>query len=136
MQRRFYHLLKSRLPHYLLIGGVSYLIELSVLLFLAKVLLFTPALAVAYSFWVGLVASFFLQKYIAFKSKNGDKKTIGKQAVLYGALVLFNYVFTILLVGLLADLIGLVMARTLALLLTVSWNFLLYSKVIFKHTSS
>lgn len=121
----------SRLVRYVFIGGVSYVIELSTLLFLAHILLFSPSIAVACSFWVGLIVSFVLQKYIAFNSKVATKKVLGKQALFYGILVLFNYVFTIVFVSLLTSHLGLVAVRTLALLLTVSWNYFMY-KEIFK----
>lgn len=132
MRRISDYLHESRLSRYIFTGGASYLIELSFLLFLTKVLHFTPAVGVACSFWVGLAISFLLQKHIAFQDKNNDKKSISKQVGLYGVLVAFNYAFTILFVSLLAKVLGLVIARTLALALTTIWNFLLYSKVIFK----
>lgn len=58
-------------------------------------------------------------------------KIIGKQALMYGALVLFNYGFTLLFVSLFIVLLGLIAARTFALLLTVCWNYFAY-KHIFK----
>jgi putative flippase GtrA len=119
----------SRLFRYLFIGGVSYIIELSTLLFLARI--FSPSIAVACSFWVGLVVSFVLQKSVAFGNKTTTKKAFGKQATLYGLLVLFNYIFTIIFVSTFTGHLGLAIARTLALLLTVSWNYLAY-KEIFK----
>lgn len=126
---------ESQSLRYLFIGGVSYIVELSVLLFLAKALLLVPEFAVACSFLIGLLVSFVLQKYTAFRSKASDKKTIGKQAFLYGALVLFNLTFTVLFVRFFDDLLGLIIARTVALLLTVSWNYVVY-KEIFKQSQS
>lgn len=119
----------SRPVRYVFIGGISYIIELSALLLLARML--SPAQAVACSFWIGLVISFILQKKIAFSNKTTTKKAFGKQAVFYGTLVLFNYVFTIIFVSLLTSYLGIAIARTLALLLTVSWNYFVY-KEIFK----
>ncbi len=123
------HLHRSRPFRYIFIGGISYIIELATLLFLATILLLSPEISVALSFWVGLVVSFLLQKYIAFSNRKNDKRTIGKQTAAYGVLVVFNYCFTILFVGTFADIAGLVAARTVALLFTVSWNYFVYKRV-------
>ncbi len=132
MQSYIQSLFRHRLMRYLFIGGASYLIELLVLLSLANILSFDATIAVAYSFWVGLAASFFLQKNFAFQNKDNTRSTVGKQALQYGLLVGFNYIFTIFFVALTAHIIGLVPSRTLALLLTTVWNFVIYSRIIFK----
>lgn len=114
---------------YILIGGVSYALELSVLLFLAYLLHLSPELSVACSFWIGLIASFLLQKYVAFNNKTSGKKVIGRQSALYGSLVIFNYFFTIGFVSVTTGLFGLVVARTLALITTTFWNYFVYKKI-------
>lgn len=131
MQAFSNRLLANQPLRYIFIGGVSYAVELIVLLSLANLLLLSPELSVACSFWIGLIVSFLLQKYIAFGNSVSDKKTVGKQTTLYGLLVLFNYSFTIAFVGIFTDLLGLFVARTAALLLTTIWNYLAYKKLIF-----
>lgn len=131
IQASLSYLYRSQPVRYVFVGGVSYIAELSVLLILVSVLLLSPEVSVAYSFWVGLIVSFLLQKYITFQSKVSDKKTVSKQSLFYGILVAFNYIFTIVFVGLLTSTLGLVISRTIALLLTVSWNYFIY-KNIFK----
>jgi putative flippase GtrA len=134
MHQRLHDLRQSRPLRYLLIGGVSYVVEMAALLLLVKTFSISSTLAVAISFWIGLTTSFTLQKYVAFKNTGGDKKTFGKQVLLYGALVLFNYGFTLIFVGLFTELLGLIAARTLALLLAVCWNYFIYRQ-IFKSKS-
>ncbi len=124
---------QSRPLRYLFIGVVSYVVEVAALLLLVKTLPISSTLAVALSFWVGLITSFTLQKYVAFKNIGGDRKAFGKQVLSYGALVLFNYGFTLLFVGLLSPVLGLILTRTLALLLTVSWNYLVYQRIFKKN---
>jgi putative flippase GtrA len=133
MRQRLHDLRQSRPLRYLFIGGVSYVVEMAALLLLVKTFSISSTLAVAISFWIGLTTSFTLQKYVAFKNTGGDKKTFGKQVLLYGALVLFNYSFTLLFVGVLSPVFGLILTRTLALLLTVSWNYLLYQRIFKKN---
>lgn len=124
---------KSQPARYLFIGGVSYIIEMAALLSITYLLFFSAELAVACSFWIGLIVSFLLQKYIAFGSKNNHRTVVGRQAALYGLLVGFNYIFTITFVGIFVSLLGLVIARTLALITTTIWNYFVY-KHIFKTT--
>jgi len=125
----YIRLRNSQLFRYIFIGGISYVVELIVLLSLAKLLLFTPELSVGYSFWVGLVISFLLQKYVAFENKERNKRNLTRQSLFYGLLVLFNYVFTIAFVSVFTSLFGLILARTIALLLTVSWNYFVYKRI-------
>lgn len=123
------YLRTSQPLRYVVIGGISYVVEIATLLSLANLFSLSPEASVAYSFWVGLVTSFLLQKHVAFKSKANDRRAIGRQSVLYGALVLFNYLFTIVFVGAFTGILGLVAARTIALLLTVAWNYFVYKKI-------
>lgn len=129
MRDTYIRLRNSQLFRYIFIGGISYVVELIVLLSLAKLLLFTPELSVGYSFWVGLVISFLLQKYVAFENKERNKRNLTRQSLFYGLLVLFNYVFTIAFVSVFTSLFGLILARTIALLLTVSWNYFVYKRI-------
>ena len=125
---------QHHLVRYLFIGGVSYVFELAVLYAVANGLGFGPTIGVAVSFWIGLVISFILQKTLAFKNKATSKKHLLKQSLVYGTLVAVNYTFTVMFVTLLEPHMGLVISRTLALIITTGWNFILYSKIIFKNT--
>ena len=121
----------STLLRYIIVGGTSYAIELSVLLLLVHVLHFNTTLAVSIGFWLGLVVSFLLQKFLAFKNTDTRAKRLTIQTVYYALLVLFNYGFTLLFVHLLEPFIDLSIARTLALIITTAWNYIIYKKVIF-----
>ena len=122
----------STLLRYIIVGGTSYAIELSVLLLLVHVLHFNTTLAVSIGFWLGLVISFLLQKFLAFKNTDTRARRLTIQTVYYALLVLFNYGFTLLFVHLLEPFIDLSIARTLALIITTAWNYVIYKKVIFK----
>ena len=121
----------STLLRYIIVGGTSYAIELSVLLLLVRVFDFNTTLAVSIGFWLGLVISFLLQKFLAFKNTDTRARRLTIQTVYYALLVLFNYSFTLLFVHLLEPFIDLSIARTLALIITTAWNYIIYKKVIF-----
>ena len=121
----------STLLRYIIVGGTSYAIELSVLLLLVRVFHFNTTLAVSIGFWLGLVISFLLQKFLAFKNTDTHARRLTIQTVYYALLVLFNYGFTLLFVHLLEPFIDLSIARSLALIITTAWNYIIYKKVIF-----
>jgi len=125
-----------KLVRYIFIGGLSYLIELCLLIGLRYGLNLEQTTSVAISFWFAFAVSFVLQKFLAFKSVSVSAKRVAKQTVLYSALVLVNFGFTLLFVHIFTPFIGLIIARTTALIITTGWNFIIYSRVIFKEPSS
>jgi putative flippase GtrA len=102
-----------------------------VILFCKNVVGTNDITAVAISFWVGLIVAFVLQKIFTFNERSRGRKVV-KQSILYGLLVLFNYLFTLFFVGIFTDYIDVVIARTLALIITTIWNFLIYNNYLFK----
>lgn len=88
-------------------------------------------LAVAIGFWVGFFLAFIMQKLLAFRNTTAAPKQVLRQSVLYILLVLFNYGFTLGFVALLSPLMGVYIARTVALAITTCWNFIIYKKLIF-----
>ena len=131
ISRLIQHIKTSTLLRYIIVGGTSYAIELAALLLLVHVLHFNTTLAVSVGFWLGLVISFLLQKFLAFKNTDTRARRLTIQTVYYALLVLFNYGFTLLFVHLLEPFIDLSIARTLALIITTAWNYVIYKKVIF-----
>lgn len=126
---------KSRklLIRYIIAGGISFGVELGFLLFIYKGLGLSGELSTAISYWIGFISAFFLQKLLTFKDYEKTMKNISKQLVTYCILVAFNYIFTIVFIAFTPD-SKLIFARIVALLLTTTWNFILYKKVIFKTT--
>lgn len=121
------------LVRYIFVGGVSYVIEMLTLGIFFYVFQLTPTVAVAISFWVGFFVSFALQKLLAFRNKSTNKRHLSRQFLIYSGLVAFNYSFTIAFVWLFEPILSLFLSRTIALGITTAWNFLIYSKIIFKN---
>lgn len=125
-------LLSKPFGRYLLIGGSVYVFEL-VVIFVAQYAFKASALvAVALSFWLGLIVSFILQKFVTFGDKRTHHKVLIPQIVAVSLLVLFNFGFTLLVTDLLKSLLHPTITRTLALAATTIWNFYLYRTRIFK----
>ena len=124
-------LLHRPFGRYLIIGGSVYLLEL-VIIFVAQRMGASAVLAVGLSFWIGLVISFLLTKFVTFGDKRTHYKIFVPQILAMGLLVLFNFGFTILMAKLLADVLPAAVIRTIALGITVIWNYYLYKTKIFK----
>lgn len=132
LQRIITSLFTSSLFRYVFVGGLSYAIELSLLLSLVYLLHLNEPTAITISFAVGLMIAFVLQKLFAFKNNEKSAKAVGRQSIYYTLLVIFNYFFTLIFTSVLSPLVGIAVARTLALIITTFWNYFIYKKVIFK----
>jgi putative flippase GtrA len=119
---------------YLLIGGSVYAFELAVIV-AAQQLGATPVWAVAISFCLGTLVSFFLQKLVTFGDRRMHHRILIPQMVATALLIVWNLGFSVLLTKALQDHLPAVVTRTLALGVTTIWNFYLYKTRIFKNTS-
>jgi putative flippase GtrA len=124
-------LLRSPGGRYIVIGGSVYVLELLVI-FAAQHMGAGAIMAVALSFWVGLVVSFTLQKLVTFGDKRLRRRVLLPQIAAFSLLVLFNFGFTLLVTKLLSPGLPAVLTRTLAIGITTIWNFYLYKTRIFK----
>jgi putative flippase GtrA len=131
MNARLRALLRRPGFRYLLVGGSVYVLEVLVIL-LAQHLGASAVMAVGTGFWFGLVISFVLQKFVAFNDKRTHRRVLLPQVLAVSALVLFNFGFTLLVTKLLTPHVPAVVSRTVALAITVIWNFYLYKTRIFK----
>ncbi|HEV2412539.1 MAG TPA: GtrA family protein [Candidatus Saccharimonadales bacterium] len=126
--------LKRPLFRYVFIGGLTYIIDIAILVGLYAGLHTTRALAASASFWVGLLISFLLQKLVAFQDYQKEIRAISKQIVWYAVLVAFNYSLTVVIVSLFPGRY-IILSRTIALAITTCWNFLVYKRLVFKTSS-
>ena len=121
------------LARYLFVGGTGVLFELVVIFVMVRVFSSSDSLAVTMSYWLGVLVSFLLQKFFAFKSRDVRAKTVTRQIIFFGLLLVFNYIFTLVFVQLTGEIINIYLARIIALVITTMWNFYVYKKIIFKN---
>ena len=131
MKDKLSSVLKHTTSRYIIIGVSVYIIELGVI-FLALHLGSGDTWAVALSFWIGLMISFILQKFVTFRDTRTHHKILLPQIMAVSCLVLFNFTFTIIVTKLLRNHTPIVVSRTLALGITTLWNLYLYKSRIFK----
>lgn len=125
-------LLKKPFYRYLIVGGSIYLLEVAVIV-LAQRQGLSAVASVGVAFWVGLVVSFVMQKFVTFSDKRTHHKILIPQALAFTALVFFNFGFTLLFTKLVVSIIPAAIARGFALGITTFWNFFLYKTRIFKN---
>lgn len=115
---------------YLIVGGTVYILEI-IIIIVTQALGASPTKAVAISFSLGLIVSFFLQKLFSFNDRRMHHKIFIPQAIAVGLLVVWNFCFTIGITRLLQDTLAPTVTRTLALGITTIWNYYLYKTHIF-----
>jgi len=120
----------AQLKRYLITGFSSAAVEFS-LLYLFKEIFRLPlieanSIALTIVFWF----NFLLNRLWSFKSKNN----VGRQLIMYGVLFLFNLAASDAIMYALTSFLHLqyLFAKALAIGAVVSWNFILYKKVIYK----
>ena len=123
-------LLQKKVARYVLVGGMVYVFELWVIVW-AQRRGATPTEAVALSFTLGLIVSFFLQKLFTFGDTRMHHKIVFRQALAVALLVVWNLCFTVIVTKITQSFIPATVARTIALLITTVWNFYLYKTRIF-----
>lgn len=123
------------LVRYVLVGVAGVLFELAVIFIAVKVFSASDALAVTASYWLGVVFSFLLQKFFAFENKDVRVTTVGYQTATFVVLLGFNYLFTLVFVHFMSGLLGVYLARMVALVITTGWNFFIYKLIIFRKLS-
>ena len=110
-------LLRKKMIRYLIVGGLVYVFELWIIVW-AQYHGATPTEAVALSFTLGLIVSFFLQKLFTFGDKRMHQKIVLRQAFAVGLLVVWNLCFTVIITKAVQSFMPATVARTIALLIT------------------
>ena len=122
-------LIGNQITRYIFIGGFSYLVEMGCLFGLHDGLKLNATLSVAISFWVGFIVAYVLQKFITFKNTDRSRQAVTNQLLGYSLLVGWNYLFTLIVVGLLDQFVSVFILRTLVVLVTTVWNYVIYKKL-------
>jgi putative flippase GtrA len=117
------------LVKFLVVGGVSFAIDLGLLALLHEAGKVDLWIATPIAFLASLVFNFFVQRKFTFQSGARAHVSFLK----YGALVVFNVVATDVIVNLVAGSgYSYAIGKVIATVATTVWNFLLYKHWIFK----
>lgn len=120
----------EQLKRYLITGFSTAFIETTLLWVFKNIVglnvIYSNSIALTIVFWF----NFLVNRFWSFKSKDH----LGKQLIIYGVLFLFNLGASNLIMHVLTAMLGLhlLIAKLFAIGAVVSWNFVIYRKVIFK----
>lgn len=119
----------SYLLKFLLVGGLSFAIDLALLVVLHEVFGVGLWLATPIAFLTSLIFNFLLQRIFTFKATNRRHASF----IRYAILVVFNTLATDLIVNTFANLdLTYTAGKVVATALTMVWNFYLYKFWIFR----
>lgn len=117
---------------YLLVGGLSFVIDLGLLVLLHEVFFVDLLVATPIAFLTSLLFNFVLQRFFTFKATNSHRASIAK----YVLLVVFNTVATdVIVTAFEHTAAGYQIGKVVSTALMTVWNFFLYKYWIFKGTS-
>jgi len=115
---------------YVAIGGTTFALQFALLLLFHGAFGIVLPVAVSIAYWLAIVFNFTANRLWAFEAVS---TRIAKHATAYGILLGINYIFTLAFVTI-ATHLGMVytVASILAVIIQVSWTYVIYKKVIFK----
>ncbi len=123
------YLYQHHFVRYVLVGGTTFLIDLSILYILHGVLKLNLAGSTSVSYWIAIVYNFVLNRYWTFDVR--EKTNLKNNITTYFILLVFNYLFTVTFVSIVGTHINYITAKILAILIQMSWTYLIYKNYIF-----
>ena len=120
---------RSHLVKFLIVGGLSFAIDLGLLVLLHEAMDVDLWLATPVAFIASLIFNYFVQRSFTFRARSRK----GVSMFRYGLLVVFNIFATDIIVNLF-DNLALTYAggKVVATVSTMAWNFFLYKHWIFR----
>lgn len=118
---------------YIVVGATSFIGDFLFMIYLKEYLNFQASLATIVSQFVAVLFVFFANKFWSF----GVIEKTKQQAARFLLILLVNYTYTVLTVYVFSDIAGFDyrLVRILAMVLMVSWNFVLYKEFIWSKVS-
>jgi putative flippase GtrA len=125
--------LNNEIARFIIVGGVSFAIDLGLLMLLHEVFGAELWLATPIAFLTSLAFNFALQRIFTFRAKNGTSVSFLK----YCLLVVFNTFAVDVIVNLIDWLgAGYQVGKVVSTIMITAWNFLLYKHWIFRAASA
>ncbi len=127
---------KKRIFKYLLVGGIAFIADYSGFIILYNLLKLPLYLANTTALILGLIISFGGNKVWVFRNTEAHRtnKGLNKQFIYYVMLFAFNTFISYFVIKSLSYLgLSSNLAKLVSMLVIISWNYLIYSKYIFKH---
>ncbi len=116
---------------YVFVGGTSFILDFGVLVLLHEPGHASLLVAASVSYWLAITYNFLLNRYWTFGVRDLEK--IHHHMFMYGLLLAFNYLFTLIFLNVTTGLgLHYTVAKIIAVAIQISWTYLAYKKIIFK----
>jgi putative flippase GtrA len=126
---KFFWSLRRQFAKYFIIGIISFVLDMSSLIFLKETLHLLPVIAVIANQAFILVFVFLMNKYWSFK----EHSMTHRQLFRFGIVVVFNYSFSVAAMYFFNHRLNYDyrLVRLASIILAVSWNFFLYKYFVY-----
>lgn len=123
------YLYRHHFVRYLLIGGTTFVIDFGILFTLHGILKLNLAASTSVAYWISISYNFVLNRYWTFDAR--EKESLKRHLTIYFALLVFNYLFTVVVVSILGAHINYVVAKAAAVAVQMTWTYVIYKNHIF-----
>lgn len=124
-----HYLYRHHFVRYLLVGGTTFVIDFGILFILHGHLKLNLAASTSVAYWISIAYNFVLNRYWTFDAR--EKDSLARHISTYFLLLIGNYLFTVTLVSVAGTHISYVIAKALAVGLSMIWTYPVYKKYIF-----
>jgi putative flippase GtrA len=128
------YLYRHHFVRYLLVGGTTFILDFGILYILHGMFKLNLAASTSVAYWISISYNFALNRYWTFDAR--EKESLKRHLTTYFALLIFNYLFTVTFVSIVGDHISYVIAKALAVVISMSWTYFIYKNYIFISASS
>jgi putative flippase GtrA len=118
---------------YLFVGGSTFVIDVGLLILLREKFHFSLTAANTISYWTAIIYNFVLNRWWSFSA--AEKNSLRRHASTYLILLIFNYLFSSVFISVVGHVMHAGIAKALAVLIQMSWTYLVYKRVIFTTTA-
>jgi len=114
---------------YLAVGGTTFIIDFGILFCLHSLFKVNLAASTSAAYWTSVLYNFVLNRQWTFDAR--EKENLKHHIATYFALLVCNYLFTVAVVGLLGAHINYVIAKAIAVAISMTWTYYVYKNHVF-----
>jgi putative flippase GtrA len=119
---------------YLLVGGTTFIIDLSLLYVLHGRLEVNLEVATSIAYWTSIAYNFSLNRHWTFSTR--EKTDLRRHLSNYLVLLAANYLFAVLFVSIASHHINYIVAKIISVTIQVPWTYYAYKHYIFTESST
>lgn len=123
------YLYRHPFVRYLFVGGTTFTLDFLLLYTLHGLFKLNLAGSASFAYWISILYNFVLNRHWTFNSR--EKDNLKHHITTYFVLLVFNYLFTVTFVSIAGEHINYMLAKALAVVIQMSWTYVVYKRYIF-----